>query len=129
VGPPSLKIEAEGDPFGAPRPVLVTCVLQARVVIPMATKDCFGFMSHMQPTRLHLSTASPALSALTVLLRGRHFVPQVFTRNQSRHSETVWALTRPAFRPPSIHEEPVPPFGDGVGNLRAHARMLGRVST
>jgi hypothetical protein len=31
--------------------------------------------------------------------------------------------------PPSIHEEPVPPVGDGVGSLRAHARMLGRVST
>ena len=28
---------------------------------------------------------------------------------------------------PAIHEEPVPAVGDGVGNLRAHARMLGRV--
>jgi hypothetical protein len=70
----------------------------------MAAKDFSGFMSQTRPTRSRLSTAGPALSTLTVLLRGRAF-------------------------PPGVHEEPLLPAGDRVGNLRAHARMLGRVST
>ena len=88
VGPTSLEIEMGRGPVrrGSPR--------HALVVIPMAAKDCFGFMSHMRPTALRLRTASPALSALTVLLRGWHF-PQAFPRNQSRQSETVWATCAP----------------------------------
>ncbi len=59
--------DRKGDPLA--RRVLASMrALQTVVVIPMASKDCFGFQSQMRPTRFRFNTASPAFSALTVLL-------------------------------------------------------------
>jgi hypothetical protein len=41
-----LEIEGEKEAHSTRIPAVI-CVLHAVVVIPMAAKDCFGFMSHM----------------------------------------------------------------------------------